>query len=197
MSNSTSDLLTPIKQELSTIDYQWMALESFSDLLCVLMAVYVVTSGVRKLWPYHEGYGGTKKGFIWLAATWGVKDHPHLFRTLTGLIELTVFAGCLMCFLPGPMWQLVTCLSLVLGIALCVSFLITHKSDPWKQLLGILRNMLQAAVALGIRLYQDFDWANTRLVKPFYIGTSCIVLGVLYMIYRRARYGRIPDPLLG
>jgi hypothetical protein len=197
MTNSTAEFLTPLEQEIAAIDYQWVALESLSDILCVLMAVYVAVPGVRKIWPYHEGYMGTKKGFIWLATTWGIPNYPHLFRTITGLIELTVFLGCLMCFLPGPSWQLVTCLSLVLGMGLCTCFLVTHKSDPWKHLFGIARQILQAAVALGIRLYQDFDWSNPNLVKPFYTGVSLTSLGVIYMLYRRARYGKIPDPLLG
>ena len=196
MSNST-DIFAPLKQEVQAIDYQWVALESLSDLLCVLLAVYVALPGIRKLWPYHEGYVGTKKGFIWLAATWGVGNYPHMFRTLTGLLELFVFVGCLMCFLPGPLWQLVTCVALVVGMALCLSFLITHKSDPWKQRLGMMREIAQASVALGIRLFQDFDWTNVRLVKTFYIASSSVAVGLLYMIYRRARYGKIPDPLLG
>ena len=197
MANNTSDILTPLREEIHAIDYQWVALESFSDLLCVLLAVYVAVPGIRKLWPYHEGYIGTKKGFIWLAATWGVPNYPHLFRTVIGMIEICVFVGCLMCFLPGPIWQLITCLALVMGIALCFSFMITHKSDPWKQLLGIARQIAQASIALGIRLYQDFDWSNPDLVKPLYTGSSLIGIGMVYMIYRRARYGKIPDPLLG
>jgi hypothetical protein len=195
--NRTAEFLTPLKEEIHAIDYRWVALESFSDLLCVLMAVYVALPGIRKLWPYHEGYVGTKKGFIWLAATWGVPNYPHLFRTVTGMVEISVFVGCLMCFLPGPTWQLVTCLALVMGMALCISFMITHKADPWRQILGVFRHFLQAGIALGIRLYQDFDWSNPQLVKPLYVGSSLIVVGLVYMIYRRARYGKVPDPLLG
>ena len=197
MSNSTSEILTPLRQELGAIDYQWVALESLSDIFCVLLAVYVALPGIRKLWPYHAGYAGTKKGFIWLAMTWGVANHPHLFRTMVGCIEVTIFAGCLMCFIPGPSWQLVTCTSLMLGIALCISFMITHKSDPWRQILGVFRQMTQAALALAIRLYQDFDWTDPSMTKPFLIASISTACGLLYMIYRRARYGKLPDPLLG
>ena len=196
MSNST-DIFAPLKQEVQAIDYQWVALELLSDLLCVLLAVYVALPGIRKLWPYHEGYVGTKKGFIWLAAVWGGGNYPHLFRTMIGLVEMSVFVGCMMCFLPGPTWQFITCVALVMGIALCVSFLITHNADPWKQKLSVLRQMAQAATALGIRLYQDFDWTDKESVKDFYVASAVIATGVVYMIYRRMRYGQAPDPLLG
>ena len=56
-SHNSTDLLTPLKQELGSVDYQWVALESLSDLLCVLMAVYVAVPGVRKLWLKHLHIG--------------------------------------------------------------------------------------------------------------------------------------------
>jgi len=195
--NTTTDFISPLKQELDSINYQWVALETLSDLLCVLLALYVGLSGVRKVWPYHEAYAGTKKGFIWLAARWGVGDYPHLFRTLTGIVEIGIFLGCLMCFLPGPTSQLVTCLALVLGIGLCVSFFITQAGDPWRQRLVHVRYFVQSGVALFIRLYQDFDWADHQSVLMLYGGTGCVSLGLLYMIYRRVRFGKTPDPLLG
>ena len=190
MSNST-DILSPIQQELSSVDYQWVALESLSDVLCVLMAVFVAVPGVRKLWPYHEGYLGTKKGFIWLATTWGIPNYPHLFRTVIGLLELCVFTGCLMCFLPGPVWQLVTCLSLVLGISLCLCFLITHKSDPWKQLLGMMREIAQAALALGKLCWfhqLDFCCSSFALVLRYKRKTGNFSQLSLFLLVLIVRY---------
>jgi hypothetical protein len=191
------DFLAPFTQEAESINYQWVALESLSDLLCVLLALYVGLPGLRKIWPYHEGYAGAKKGFIWLAARWGVGDYPHLFRTVIGMVELSVFLGCFMCFLPGPTSQLITCLSLIAGMGLCIPFFITHAGDPWRQRIVPLRQFAQAGLALAIRLYQDFDWSDQQAVALLYSGAGCVGFGVLYMIYRRARFGKLPDPLLG
>ena len=196
MSNST-DIRAPLKQELHAIDYQWVALESLSDVLCVMMAVFVGLPGLRKLWPYHDGYAGTKKGFIWLAARWGVGNFPHLFRTCIGIVEVYVFVACMTCFLPSPSAQLITCTGLVAGIAVCLAFFVTHWSDAWKQKLPPITHLLQAAVALAIRLFQDFDWADRRHKLCLYAFASLTGLGLLYMCYRRLRYGKVPDPLLG
>lgn len=197
MSNVTSDdFFGPLKKELHSIDYQWVALESLSDVLCVLLAVYVGLAGVRKLWPYHEGYTGTRKGFIWLAARWGVGNYPHMFRSFIGLIEVCIFMGCMTCFLPGPVWQLSTCLALIAGMGICIAFFVTHWADSWKQKLSVLVHFAQAAAALAIRLYQDFDWADDKHVRTLYIGAGTTTLGLLYMFYRRLRYGKIPEPLL-
>jgi len=196
-STNSTDFLAPLKSEIDSIDYQWVALESLSDLLCVLLALYVAIPGLRKVWPYHEGYPGAKKGFIWLASRWGIGDYPHLFRTLTGIMELLIFFGCLMCFIPGPTSQLITCLSLILGIGLCVCFFITHSNDPWKEKLVPLRQIAQAAIALWIRLYQDFDWLDEDAVFMLYCGAGGVIVGLFYMIYRRLRFGKTPDPLLG
>jgi hypothetical protein len=74
-----------------------------------------------------------------------------------------------------------------MGIALCIAFFITHSADPWKQKLGVLRQIAQAATALGIRLFQDFDWEDRETVKDFYVATALIACGLIYMIYRRPR----------
>ena len=196
-STTTGDILTPLSQEIKSINYEWVALESLSDLLCVMLALYVGLQGMRKIWPYHEGYAGSKKGFIWLAARWGVGNYPHLFRTFIGLTEIAVFLGCLMCFLPGPTSQLITCLSLIVGMCLCVCFLVTHSGDPWSQRLVPIRHIFQAAIALAIRLGQDFDWEDRNAVWMLYAGSGATVAGLIYMGYRRVRFGKIPDPLLG
>lgn len=195
--NSTSDLLGPLKEEWNSIDFQWVALESLSDILCVSMALYVGLAGLRKLWPYHEGYSGTRKGFVWLAARWGVGNYPHLFRTLIGLIEVSVFLGCMVCFLPGPTAQLITCLSLVAGMAVCCAYFVTHWSDSWKQKFSVLGQFAQAGAALAIRLYQDFDWTDRQHVLVLYGFVGITSIAFLYMVYRRLRFGHVPDPLLG
>lgn len=197
MSNSTSDFLSPLENEVSSIDYQWAALEVGADILCVSMALYVGLNGAKKIWPYHEGYAGTKKGFIWLAARWGVGNYPHLFQLIIGLSEVFVFAGCMMCFIPLPFFQLWTCVSFALGMAMCLAFLITHSSDPLKLRLTQLWYFTQAATALAIKLFQDFPWADPRSVTLFKVATGGILVGFLFMVYRRLRFGKVPDPLLG
>lgn len=197
MSNSTDDLFGPLKRELNAIDYQWVALESLSDILCVSMAVYVGLPGLRKLWPYHEGYTGTRKGFIWLAARWGVGEYPHLFRSFVGLLEVSVFIGCMACFLPGPTAQLITCLALIGGMGICFAFFVTHWSDSWKQKFSVLLQFCQAGAALAIRLYQDFEWTDRNHVLTLYGFIGITTLSFTYLLYRRFRYGHVPDPLLG
>lgn len=197
MSNSTSDYIAPLISEVSSIDYQWAALEALSDILCVSMALYVGLNGAKKLWPYHDGYAGTKKGFYWLASIWGVRAYPHLFRSVIGIVEVSVFIGCMCCFIPSAVFQLVTCIALVMGMSLCVAFFITHTNDPWSKRGPQLWQFAQASLALAIRLYQDFPSDNHQMVITFKVSCVLIFVGLVFMIYRRVRYGRVPDPLLG
>ena len=192
--NNVTDITSHVVSEAKSIDYQYFALEAISDIFCVLMGMYVVSHGTRKLVPFHSGYAAAKKGFIFLANRWGIAEYPNLFRTFVGLIEVLVFIGCMMCFLPQPGVQAVVCMALIAGIALCIPFLMTHWSDPWKDRLSMLQQMAQGGTALAIRLYQDVPGESMGTIEMFAIPT---VVGLAFMLYRRARYGRIPNPLLG
>jgi len=175
-------------------DPRWFILESLGDILCVMQALYLGNAGMSKLIPFHEGYSGSRKGFFWLAARWGVGNYPHLFRSVIGFIEIGIFLGCMLCFLPYPWAQVVVCMSLVSGVAMSFAFLINHLSDSWKKKWSILRNLLQASLALSIRIHQDLPDESVSSVKIF---SLCTVIGIVFMLYRRAKYGKVPDPLLG
>ena len=192
--NNVTDITNHVVDEVKAIDYQYFALETVSDIFCVLMGTYLVGHGVRKLVPFHSGYASSKKGFIFLANRWGIPQYPHLFRTFVGLVEVFTFIGCMMCFLPQPEVQGLVCMALITGIALCIPFLMTHWNDPWKDRLPMLQQMAQGGAALAIRLYQDVPPESIQSVE---IYTVLTLIGLGYMIYRRSRYGRIPNPLLG
>jgi hypothetical protein len=193
----TERILEPLAQEIESINYEWVAFETFSDILCVAAALYVLVPGLKKLWPYHKGYDGARKGFMWLAARWGVGNYPHIFRTFAGLVEVAVAAGCMLCFLPGPTAQVITCLSLYSFLLLCLSFVVTHWKDTWAQILGIVKYFVIGAVALSARLWQDFPFADEDLVTGGAVVAAVVGVGFLYMLYRRFRFGKVPDPLLG
>ena len=86
--NNVTDITNHVVDEVKAIDYQYFALETVSDIFCVLMGTYLVGHGVRKLVPFHSGYASSKKGFIFLANRWGIPQYPHLFRTFVGLVEV-------------------------------------------------------------------------------------------------------------
>ena len=85
-------------------------------------------------------------------------------------------------------------MALITGIALCVPFLMTHWNDPWKERLPMLQQMAQGGTALAIRVYQDVPPESMQSIEVYGVLT---MIGLAFMIYRRARYGRIPNPLLG
>ena len=192
--NNITDIANHVVEETKSVDYQYFALEAISDIFCVLMAIFLIGQGIRKLLPFHSGYSASKKGFFFLANRWGVAEYPHLFRTIVGILEVLVFIGCMMCFLPQPGVQAIVCMALITGIALCVPFLITRWSDPWKERLPMMQQMAQGGTALAIRLYQDVPTESLQSIEVFAVFT---IIGLAFMIYRRARYGRIPNPLLG
>jgi len=192
--NNLTDIANHVVDETKSVNYQYFVLEAISDIFCVLMALFLVGQGLRKLVPFHSGYSASKKGFIFLANRWGIPEYPHLFRTIVGVLEVLIFVGCMMCFLPQPAVQAVVCMALIAGISLCVPFLITHWNDPWKERLPTLQQMAQGGTALSIRLYQDVPSESIQSIEVFAVLT---VIGLAFMIYRRARYGRIPNPLLG
>jgi hypothetical protein len=194
---NATDLLKPLVDEVKGIDPKWVALEAISDLLCLLMALYLLMPGVQKLLPSHPKYPDKQRIFIWLSSTWGVPNYPRLFQFVVGLVETSVAVACFACFLPGPTAQLITIMALILSINLCTVFFITLVKEPWGKKGLALRQLLQGAIALWIRLSQDFDWKDSDAVFYIYAWTAAIALGSLFMLYRRFRYGRAPDPLLG
>ncbi len=195
MNNTTIDELSkPVSMGGVTFDPIWLSLEALGDILCVMLALYVGNAGMSKLVPFHEGYAGSRKGFFWLASRWGIGNYPHLFRTIVGITEIGIFLGCMLCFLPTPGTQLLVCMALVSGIAMCLAFFINHLSDPWSKKWSVLRNLIQACLALWIRVHQDLPDSSLQTLKGYGLVT---LFGLVFMIYRRAKYGKVPDPLLG
>lgn len=179
------------------IDPKWVALEAISDIFCLLMSLYLLMPGLQKLLPSHPKYTEKQRIFIWLSSTWGIANYPRLFQLVVGLVETGVALGCFACFLPGPTAQLITIMALILSINLCLVFFITLVKEPWSKKDLALRQLLQGAIALWIRLSQDLDWQNSDAVFYIYAWTAAIALGSLFMLYRRCRFGQAPDPLLG
>lgn len=197
MSNSTGEILKPLADEVFAIDYRWVALESVSDLFCLLLAIYLFMPGLEKIVPSHPKYPEKQRIFVWLAFTWGVRDNPRLFQFLVGLVETAVAIGLMACFLPDPTAQLIACLSLITAINLCAVFFITLIREPWKKKGVAVRQLVQAGVALWIRLHQDLHWDNDSHVFYMYAWIASCGLVSTFMLYRRIRYGKAPDPLLG
>ena len=195
MSNSTQ-VFQPLVDEVKAIDFEWVALEAVADLLCVLMTLYLLMPGIQKLVPWHSKFPEKQRIFLYLSPTWGVQNYPGLFQFLVGLLETLVALGCLACFLPGASAALITCCSLILSIGLCVVFFITLWKDSWIKKGLAMRQCLQAGLALWIKLRQDFE---TDEFYIFFIRSwaAAVTLGSVFMLYRRCRYGKAPDPLLG
>jgi hypothetical protein len=191
MVNSTL-LSKPVSFGGVTFDPIWLLLEVVGDILCVMLALYVGNAGMSKLVPFHEGYSSSRKGFFYLASRWGIGNYPHLFRTIVGILEICIFLGCMLCFLPTPGTQLVVCMSLVAGIGISIAFLVNHLSDSKKW--SVLRNLIQTCIALRIRVHQDLPDSAMASLKIFGLVTF---FGLVFMLFRRSRYGKVPDPLLG